>query len=121
FPLHPRYAAMLLAARDLNCVEEIALAAALAQSKSILLRKVDKSVEKRREAIWGDDVGSDVVAQMIAWNAALKEQFDLRFCQELGIHAQTCRQVLKIANQLSQYAEASGLLEATGERRSEPV
>ena len=111
FPLHPRYTSMLLAAKDFGCVEEIALVAALAQSRSILLRKVDKSVEKRREALWGKGARSDLIGQMYAWEAALKERFDLRFCQELGVHAQSARQVLKIANQLSQYAEASGLLE----------
>lgn len=111
FPLHPRYASMLLAARDFGCVEEMALAAALAQSRNILLRKVDKSVLARRESLWGDGVKSDLIAQMHAWEAALKQRFDLRFCQELGVHAQSARQVLKVANQLSQYAEASGLLE----------
>ncbi len=112
FPLHPRYGSMLLAAQDFGCVEEIALAAALAQSRSILLRNVDKAVEKRREALWGEDCTSDIVAQMVAWEAALKEGFDMRFCQEIGVHAQSSRQVLKIANQLSQYAEASGLMES---------
>ncbi|MDQ8179298.1 ATP-dependent helicase HrpB [Pelagicoccus sp. SDUM812005] len=111
FPLHPRYASMLLAAQDFGCVDEIALAAALAQSRSILLRKVDKSVEARREALWGDASRSDIIAQMAAWEAALQERFDMRFCQEIGVHAQSSRQVLKIANQLSQYAEASGLME----------
>ncbi|MBK1878631.1 ATP-dependent helicase HrpB [Pelagicoccus mobilis] len=111
FPLHPRFASMLLAAKGFGCVEEMALAAALAQSRNILLRKVDKAVEKRREALWGEGGKSDLIAQMFAWKAALKERFDMRFCQELGIHAQSARQVLKVANQLSQYAEASGLLE----------
>lgn len=111
FPLHPRYASMLLAAQTFGCVEEIALASALAQSRSILLRKIDKATEKRREALWGDADKSDMIAQMIAWNAALKERFDLSFCRDLGIHAQSCRQALKVANQLSQYAEASGLME----------
>ncbi|MBD5780486.1 ATP-dependent helicase HrpB [Pelagicoccus sp. NFK12] len=114
FPLHPRYASMLLAAQDFGCVDEIALASALAQSRSILLRKVDKLVEKRREALWGDAGGSDIIAQMVAWEAALKERFDMRFCQEIGVHAQSSRQVLKVANQLSQYAEASGLMELKG-------
>lgn len=115
FPLHPRYASMLLAARDFGCVEEIALVAALAQSRSILLRKVDKAIESRRETLWGDGARSDLIAQMHAWEAALEERFDIRFCRELGIHAQSARQVLKVANQLSQYAEASGLLEGSTE------
>lgn len=118
FPLHPRYASMLMAAQDFGCVDEIALAAALAQSRSILLRKVDKGVDKRREALWGEAGRSDIIAQMIAWEAALKENFELRFCQEIGVHAQSARQVLKIANQLSQYAEASGLMETNVSRES---
>src|SRR5690606_9213211 len=69
FPLHPRYAAMLVVAADFGCVEEIAIAAALAQSRSILLRNVDKSVERRREELWGDAPASDVIAQMIVWQA----------------------------------------------------
>ncbi len=109
FPLHPRYAAMLIAAKDYGCVDEVALAAALAQSKSILLRNVDKSVEARREAVFGEKSPSDLVTMGYAWEAALRERFDLRFCQELGLHAQTCRQVGQIANQLFQYAQASGL------------
>ncbi len=121
FPLHPRYASMLIAAGELDCVEEVALAAALAQSKSILLRRIEKSVERRREDLWGDAGRSDVIAQMIAWNAALRQRFDLRFCQEIGIHAQTCRQVLQVANQLSQYAEASGLGGSQGRVWSEEV
>lgn len=114
FPLHPRYASMLLAAQDFGCVDEIALAAALGQSRSILLRKVDKAVEKRRESLWGEVGGSDMLAQIFAWEAALQVRFDLRFCREIGIHAQSSRQVLKIANQLSQFAEANGLKEGAG-------
>ncbi|MDQ8201990.1 ATP-dependent helicase HrpB [Pelagicoccus sp. SDUM812003] len=112
FPLHPRYASMLIEAGRLGCVEEIALVAALAQSKSILLRKVDKPVAKRREALWDGASESDLIAQTKAWQAAFNARFDMRFCQEHGIHAQSSRQALQIANQLSQYAEACGLSES---------
>ena len=110
FPAHPRYASMMLTAQEYGCVEEMAIAAALAQTRSILIRNVDRSVLKRRESLWGHDATSDMIAQIAAWKAALDSRFDMRFCQEHGIHAQTCRQALKVANQLSQYAEASGLV-----------
>lgn len=120
FPLHPRYAAMLVVAADFGCVEEIALAAALAQSRSILLRNVDKAVERRREELWGDAPASDVIAQMIVWQAALQARFDFGFCEDIGAHAQTCRQVLKIANQLSEYAAASGLASPSSQGAAAP-
>lgn len=116
FPLHPRYASMLLAAKDYGCVDEVALVAALSQNKSIFLRKVDKGIEKRRESLWDGAARSDLVAQLLAWNAVLQERFDFGFCADHGIHAQTCRQVLQVANQLSQYAESMGLMEGKGER-----
>ena len=113
FPVHPRYAAMLIAARDFGCVEEVTMAAALAQSKSILLRQVDKQVERRRADLLGEGSGSDLVDMLHLWEAARRQGFDIGLCRDLGIHAQTARQVGQIANQLFQYAEASGFA-ATG-------
>lgn len=110
FPLHPRYAAMLIAAKDYECVDEIAVAAALAQTRSLLLRKVDKATERRRADLIGEVDGSDVIAQMRLWSGAVRAKFDMRFCGELGIHANTARQVNRIANQLYQYAQAEGLV-----------
>lgn len=121
FPLHPRYAAMLIAARDFECVDEISLAAAIAQSRSLFIRKVDKGVQKRRESLFGDGSPSDLVAMITAWEKAFAAKYDLRFCQDLGIHAQSCRQVGKIANQLYQYAEASGLVEGEQKAAAEEV
>ena len=43
FPLHPRYARMLLAAQELGCVYQAALIAALTQGRDLLIRKVDRS------------------------------------------------------------------------------
>ncbi len=121
FPLHPRYAAMLIAARDLGCVDEISLAAAIAQSKNLFIRKVDKGVQKRRESELGDGSPSDFVAMIAAWEKAFAAKYDLGFCRGLGIYAQSCRQVGKIANQLYQYAEASGLVAGVQVKASEEV
>ena len=51
FPAHPRYARMLMAAQELNCVSEVATIAGLSQGRDILLRKVDESAERARENI----------------------------------------------------------------------
>ncbi len=112
FPLHPRYAAMLIAAKDYECVDEIAIASALAQTRSLVLRKVDKATEKRRAELIGEVEQSDVIAQMRLWSGAVRAKFDMRFCSDLGIHANTARQVNRIANQLYQYAQAEGLVGA---------
>lgn len=110
FPLHPRYAAMLLAAKDFECVDEICVAAAISQSRNLLLRNVDKRVEQRRSDMIGEVDGSDVIALMRVWSGSVANKFDRRFCDDLGIHANTARQVNKIANQLYQYAQAEGLV-----------
>lgn len=112
FPLHPRYAAMLLSAKEFECVDEICVAAAISQSRNLLLRKVDKRIEKQREDIIGDVDGSDVIALMRVWSGAVASKFDRRYCDDLGVHANTARQVNKIANQLYQYAQAEGLVGA---------
>src|ERR1017187_7739084 len=41
FPLHPRYARMLIAAQDYGCVYQACLLAALTQGRDLLLRNVD--------------------------------------------------------------------------------
>ncbi len=110
FPLHPRYAAMLIAAKEYECVDEIAIAAALAQTRSLLLRKIDKGTEKRRAELIGEVEQSDVIAQMRLWSGAVRAKFDMRFCGDHGIHSNTARQVNRIANQLYSYAQAEGLV-----------
>src|SRR5882672_482659 len=44
FPLHPRYARMLLAAQEYGCVYQACLVAALTQGRDLLLRNVGKEI-----------------------------------------------------------------------------
>lgn len=115
FPLHPRYGAMMLAADHYGCVQEMSLAAAVAQSKGVLLRNVDRSVQAQRERILGDCANSDLIAQMRAWSGAKAKGYSMGFCKDLGIHAQAARQVEKGAEQIirnAQYADLSLVQEA---------
>lgn len=105
FPLHPRFGAMMLAADRYGCVPELSLAAAVAESRGLLLRKVDKSVLRRRESLLGDCAGSDLIAQMRAWSGARANGFDIGYCMEIGIHAQTARQVSRVSDQIFSYAK----------------
>ena len=109
FPLHPRYAAMMLAADRFGCVQEMALAAAVTQTRGLLIRKVDKSVVNRRESLLGDCANSDLVAQMRAWSAANANRFEIGFCKELGIHAQSARQASNLSKQIFGYAKYADL------------
>ena len=92
FPLHPRYARMLLAAGERGAVRAIALIAAIAQGRPILVRNAGKeAAERRRDLLGAGD--SDLLVLMRAWNYARQNNFDLNRCRRLGIHAAAARQV----------------------------
>jgi len=109
FPLHPRYARMLLEAEKRGCVREVALMAALTQGRSFLLKNVPKSVEAERERLLGDEHTSDFLLLMRAWEAAAQARFDVEFCRALGIHAQAARQVRPVFQQFLNTAQKEGL------------
>ncbi|MBW7893664.1 MAG: ATP-dependent helicase HrpB [Opitutaceae bacterium] len=109
FPLHPRYARMLLEAQTRNCVRPVALMAALTQGRNFLLRGVSKEVEQAREAAWGEEHGSDFFVLMRAWETARRENFTLEACRRLGVHAQGARQVGPLFAQFLAIAEKEGL------------
>ena len=100
FPLHPRYSAMMLAADRYDCVEDAALAAAIAQAQGIFLRKADKEISRKRDAVIGDCPGSDMVAQIHAWKEAKANRYNLSFCRELGIHGRAAKQAEQVASQI---------------------
>jgi len=93
FPIHPRYARMLLAAAKRGAVRPIALIAAMAQGRPILVRKAGKQAAELRRDTLGDSGGSDLLLLMRAWHYARHHHFDLNRCRKLGIHAAAARQV----------------------------
>ncbi|HUB86634.1 MAG TPA: ATP-dependent RNA helicase [Verrucomicrobiae bacterium] len=109
FPLHPRYARMLLAAQEYNCVYQAALVAALTQGRDLLLRNVDRETNSLREDLLGEKASSDFWILMRAWQYAAKNQFRLDACRKLGIHAITARQVGPLLEQFLRIAEKEGL------------
>ena len=109
FPVHPRYARMLLAAQERGCVRPVALMAALTQGRSFLLRGVDRRTEERREEVLGEEQTSDFFLLMRAWRHAEKERFDVEACRGLGLHAQSARQVGPLFAQFLEIAEGEGL------------
>jgi len=109
FPLHPRYARMLLAAQERGCVYPACLVAALTQGRDLLLRNVDRETAALREELLGPTAASDLFLLMRAWNYAVRKEFKLEACRRLGIHALTARQVGPLFEQFLDIARREGL------------
>jgi len=109
FPLHPRYARMLLAAQAYGCVYQACLVAALTQGRDLLLRNCGKDVETLREDLLGEKSSSDFWILMRAWSFAFNNQFRLDACRKLGIHAVTAKQVGPLFDQFLRIAKDEGL------------
>ena len=109
FPMHPRYARMLLAADNYHCVRQACLIAALTQGKGILERNKGKEVRGQRDDLLGDDDCSDFKRLMRAWSFADKNNYNTGACRELGIHAAAARQVKPLYERFLQIAEQQGL------------
>jgi len=107
FPLHPRYATMLLQAQEEGCVPDAALLAALCQGRSPLTR-ADGAAERERERITGD-TASDATRLLRLWKAAHQARFDLDFCRRVGVHGVSARQAGQAASQFMGIARAQGL------------
>lgn len=109
FPLHPRYARMLLAAGELGCVHQACLIAALTQGRDLLVRKVDSHSKDKREDALGDKAASDFFILMRAWSFAAQNDFQLEACKRVGIHATTARQVGPLLQQFLRIAAREDL------------
>ena len=109
FPLHPRYARMLIAAQDYRCVYQACLLAALTQGRDLLLRNVDNDTARHREDLLGDKPGSDFWLLMRAWQQVSANDFRPEACRRLGVHAATARQVGPLFEQFLELARREGL------------
>ena len=105
FPMHPRYARMLLAAAEFGCVRPVALIAALTQGRSLLTRGEGRQVGDARDELLGGETASDFFVLMRAWRYADRNGYDLGRCRKLGIHAQTARQVGPLYEQFIRIAK----------------
>ncbi len=109
FPVHPRYARMLLAAGERGAVKPVALIAAIAQGRPLLVRNAGKAAAEQRRDLLGDSGGSDLLILMRAWNYARQHRFELDRCRRLGIHAGAARQVGPLWDHFLRIAEAQKL------------
>jgi ATP-dependent helicase HrpB len=109
FPVHPRYARMLLAAQDYGCVREVALIAALTQGRDLLARRQAEQMRDRIEERFGGGRESDFFVLTRAWRYAEANGFDAPRCRPTGIHAQAARQVGPLFEQFLRIAAEEGL------------
>ncbi len=121
FPLHPRYARMMLAAQAYGCVYQAALVAALTQGRDLLIRNVDRDTNSLREDMLGEKATSDFWILMRAWTYAVKNNYQLDACRRLGIHAVTARQVGPLLEQFLGIAQREGLDTAPREVKDEAL
>ena len=108
FPVHPRYARMLLAGEQFGCVYQACLLAALTQGRDLLMRRQGGSVDEQRDDQLGDSTTSDFFRMVRAWNFADQNNYRLEACKALGIHAQSARQVKPLLEHFLHIARQEG-------------
>jgi ATP-dependent helicase HrpB len=109
FPVHPRYARMLLAAQELDCVRPVALIAALTQGRDLLARRQGQPGEAARDEMIGGETESDFFVLTRAWRYAERNGFHVERCRGMGIHAQAARQVGPLFEQFLRIAAEEAL------------
>lgn len=109
FPLHPRYARLLLEGQEQGCVYDACLLAALTQGRDLLVRNVEAAVTAARENLLSDRTESDFWLLMRAWEYARQHDFQPEVCRRLGVHATAARQVGPLLQQFLDTAQREGL------------
>lgn len=117
FPVHPRYARMLLAAEKENCVRGVALIAALTQGRNLLRRGDGKATRNEREDVLGSDDESDLFVLLRAFRFAEKNRFDPRRCATIGVNAGAAREAGQLWEQFLEIAQREGLATDEGEAK----
>ena len=111
FPLHPRYARLLIEANRLGVMQDVALIAALSQGRPFYRASRDTRIRREQVRQIEDhaDVRSDYFVHLQAWKIALGARFNANACDALGIHGAAARQAGAVAQQILQLAERAGL------------
>lgn len=106
-PLHPRFSRMLLTAMELDCTEDAALCAALAQGRDLFLKPTEQIKRKREEFFQKTDL-SEFQPLMRAWDKAKDAGFRPEACAPYGIHARAAEEAMRSASQLLRLCQRSG-------------
>ena len=113
FPLHPRFARMLMEGERLGCLRTAALVAALSQDRAIVMPLSNGRERAAREDFLRHYVpeldDSDFFMDIAAFAAAAEARFDMDFCRKWGIHAMGARTAARLFEQLCGTARGAGL------------
>ena len=111
FPLHPRYARLLIEADKLGVLSDVALIAALSQGRPFYRAAREEAVRREQIRQIEDlvDVRSDYFAHLRAWDLARDAKFNPGKCGGLGIHGGAARQAGQVAQQILKLAERAGM------------
>ncbi|MGI8819326.1 MAG: ATP-dependent helicase HrpB [Chthoniobacterales bacterium] len=109
FPVHPRYARMLLAAQEHKCVRAIALIAAVTQGRGLLQRAQGKEARDQREELLGADDESDLFILTRAFRFAEKNHFDPQRCAQFSVNGPAAREAAQLWEQFLRIARDEGL------------
>ncbi len=104
FPLHPRYARLLLAGQEYNCVAEAAFIAAAVQSEGVFVRGQGGAKQFSENS----DI-TDFAAEWRAFQVARDMNYDVRRCGDYGIMARGARELAKSLQQLEGLAQRVGV------------
>ncbi|MGE4550494.1 MAG: ATP-dependent helicase C-terminal domain-containing protein, partial [Opitutales bacterium] len=96
-PAHPRHARVLAEAQENGCPQTAALAIALTQTRPIILNSKGRDNDT---LVGRDELRSDFIPLIRAWELAAERDFDLKFCRQWSIHSGRAREVSKIRNQI---------------------
>lgn len=112
FPLHPRYARMLIEADRLGILSEAALVAGMSQGRAFYRASREERVRREQVRQIEDhvDTGSDFFIWLRAFEIARAAKFNPSACAELGMHALSARQAGESAQQILQQAQRAGLM-----------
>jgi len=111
FPLHPRYARMLLEADRLGVLRDAALIAGISQGRSFYRASREDRVRREQISRLEDhtDDRSDFFVLLRAFDFAQAAKFHPAACGQLGIHGVAARQAGQVAQQIVQLAARFGL------------
>ncbi|MEM8867986.1 MAG: ATP-dependent helicase HrpB [Verrucomicrobiota bacterium] len=114
FPLHPRFARLLLEAGERGVLEPITQIASFSQGRPFYRASREDRIRSAQIREIEDHAaeGSDCFVLLRAFELALGAKFNLGFCKDLGIHAGAARQARDVARQLLQLAQAQGIRDA---------
>lgn len=108
-PAHPRIARMLLEASERGCLKRALTWAALIAERDIATRARRSGANRLKRFMEPDEPASDLAVRERALDEARAARFAVGACESIGVHAQSCREVDRVAKQLAGLAKRMNL------------